>query len=97
MPHARDQVGLLDVEAKCARIEDRCVGHVGHRKAMLSRKSRTCERSGFHPAPRPEAPPLDSAKRRALGTQYFKCGIAKAPPLLGVPGATPPGGFRAEP
>jgi hypothetical protein len=38
-----------------------------------------------------EAEPLDSAKRRALGTQYFKYGIPKATPLLGVPGATPPG------
>ena len=50
--------------------------------------------AGFHPAPRPEAPPLDSAKRRALGTQYFQYGIAKAPPLLGVLGAKPPGGFQ---
>jgi hypothetical protein len=41
-----------------------------------------------------EAPPLDSAKRRALGTQYFKYGIPKATPLLGVPGATPTGGFQ---
>jgi hypothetical protein len=39
---------------------------------------------------------LDSAKRRALGTQYFKYGIAKAPPLLGVPGAKPPGGFQGR-
>ncbi len=37
-----------------------------------------------------------SAKRRALGTQYFsfKYGIPKAQPLVGVLGAKPPGGFQ---
>ena len=30
--------------------------------------------AGFHPAPRPEAPPLDSAKRRALGT-HRRCDV----------------------
>ena len=43
LPHARDQVRLLAVEAKGDRIEDRCVGHAGHRKTMLSCKSRECE------------------------------------------------------
>ena len=48
----------------------------------------TCSR-GFTPNP---------TKRRALGTHPFKFRIAKAPPLVGVPGtqswATPPGGFQ---
>jgi hypothetical protein len=60
--------------------------------------------AGFHPAPRPKAPPLDSAKRRTLGTRSFNYGIARvcpeldqAPPLLGVPGTTPPGGLQSLP
>ncbi len=59
----------------------------------FNRRGQSSE-AGFHPAPRPEAPPLDSAKRRAIGTHPFSFGIAKAPPLLGVPGAKPPGGLQ---
>ena len=44
----------------------------------------------------PEASPLISTKRRALGTHPSKYGIAKAPPLLGVPGPTPPGRFQGR-
>ena len=37
---------------------------------------------------------LHSAKRRALGTHYFKGWIAKGHPLLEVQEAKPPGGFQ---
>ena len=36
----------------------------------------------------------DSAKRQALGTHQY--GIAKAPPMLGVPGGNATGGFQGR-
>jgi Amino acid permease len=45
---------------------------------------------------RGRTPTRGSAKRRALGTQYFKFGIPKAPPLVGVPGAKPLGRFQGR-
>jgi hypothetical protein len=44
------------------------------------------DKAGLHPAPRPEAPPLDSAKRRVLGTHPFSNWDCKGSAFAGGPG-----------
>ena len=63
----------------------------------VGRKPVTVLGAGFHPEPRPEAPPLDSAKRRALGTHPFSMGLQRLRLCWGSRGQSHRAGFRAEP
>jgi hypothetical protein len=93
VPHARDQVRLLAVEAKSTRIEDRCVGHARHRKTMVSGKWRQREVGGIAAVPASSVTPPPASQLPVPATARH--GPARSPPRRAA--SARPRGFAGAP